>query len=224
MGSSPLTRRAPNAPITTAWTTRIIPAHAGSTDKTLGRVVAFRDHPRSRGEHYADALAEALDIGSSPLTRGARKSCALQKESSRIIPAHAGSTRRKRHGHQGHWDHPRSRGEHQSAPKPTLSCLGSSPLTRGARRQSLSTDNTIRIIPAHAGSTSALTRRRGGSSDHPRSRGEHEDDDGRPINDEGSSPLTRGALIVESCGDVSRGIIPAHAGSTGTMSNPVIIV
>ena len=71
------------------------------------------------------------------------------------------------------------------------------------------------IIPAHAGSTAAATHRQASSRDHPRSRGEHLGS--RAVNSAswGSSPLTRGALLLRSRRPHLPGIIPAHAGSTG---------
>ncbi len=70
-------------------------------------------------------------------------------------------------------DHPRSRGEHVSRHSDTMVSTGSSPLTRGARRHELDERMTIRIIPAHAGSTKAAEWYPNRETDHPRSRGEH---------------------------------------------------
>ena len=49
---------------------RLIPAHAGKTDRTSRATASARAHPRSRGENE---IARAEDVnanGSSPLTRG----------------------------------------------------------------------------------------------------------------------------------------------------------
>ena len=71
--------------------------------------------------------------GSSPLTRGAPVPLSVERVQVGIIPAHAGST--------------------QLAVTGAAECLGSSPLTRGARPSSSIGDSVCR--------------------DHPRSRGEH---------------------------------------------------
>ena len=91
---------------------------------------------------------------------------------------------------------------------------GSSPLTRGAQMSSSLTRDNLRLIPAHAGSTSALMPRASMKAAHPRSRGEHNVKSFHITPTHGSSPLTRGALppLVELFAAVR--LIPAHAGST----------
>ena len=49
---------------------------------------------------------------------------------------------------------------------------------------------------------------------HPRSRGEHMERDVRRRIQQGSSPLTRGALLPSMAETRIVGLIPAHAGST----------
>ena len=50
-GSSPLTRGKLGMPVTSMMRLGIIPAHAGKTRRSRGRIRARRDHPRSRGEN-----------------------------------------------------------------------------------------------------------------------------------------------------------------------------
>ena len=59
---------------------------------------------------------------------------------------------------------------------------------------------------------------------HPRSRGENLTPAGRLVIDGGSSPLTRGKLIPRACISGVPGLIPAHAGKTGTglTARPVV--
>ena len=91
-------------------------------------------------------------------------------------------------------DHPRIRGEHGTgAPR----CVR----PRG-------------IIPAYAGSTSAISEWEASEVDHPRIRGEHVAVDGGAGCRPGSSPHTRGARLHEGLGLRAEGIIPAYAGST----------
>ena len=98
--------------------------------------------------------------------------------------------------------------------------MGSSPLTRG-KRQGLGVRRANRgLIPAHAGKTaypSCPTRQRRA---HPRSRGENLVRPGRCSAHAGSSPLTRGKLVVVWVFRLMWGLIPAHAGKTSSSNLP----
>ena len=213
-GSSPHTRGAQPGRPSPAPIPRIIPAYAGSTDvfPLAGDIVP--DHPRIRGEH-ADRVQRALEAGgSSPHTRGARRSRGLRRHRRRIIPAYAGSTTSSPPPAVGPGDHPRIRGEHAQMPMAILPWTGSSPHTRGARRAFAGPGRRRGIIPAYAGSTPAGLFWRRRDRDHPRIRGEHlPDADGCAALD-GSSPHTRGALQLGADQSRHLGIIPAYAGST----------
>mgnify|MGYP000937591733 CR=1 FL=1 len=91
---------------------------------------------------------------------------------------------------------------------------GSSPLTRGKLRGKVRILIRARLIPAHAGKTCHLARKRTAIPAHPRSRGENV----QPATTEqigaGSSPLTRGKRAVGPQLPAHRGLIPAHAGKT----------
>ena len=117
---------------------------------------------------------------------------------------------------------------------------GSSPLTRGARICPGTLLGMAGLIPAHAGSTRVGNRCISSRRAHPRSRGEHhitkaqlEDLIGSspltrgapspPLGSGpagGSSPLTRGAQQQKCLNSGFGGLIPAHAGSTVTLSSP----
>ena len=73
--------------------------------------------------------------------------------------------------------------------------VGSSPHTRGALRFRAAPPAWKRIIPAYAGSTKPIAAVEHSRTDHPRIRGEHVGQRGRPRPAVGSSPHTRGALI-----------------------------
>ena len=111
-------------------------------------------------------------------------------------------------------DHPRIRGEHDFARSKTSRRDQSSPHTRGARFRHGQRWPEMGIIPAYAGSTSIFVIGVPFSRDHPRIRGEHTTVYERTIEQEGSSPHTRGALQVHAVGGGVGGIIPAYAGST----------
>ncbi|EDN80069.1 hypothetical protein ACTODO_00505 [Schaalia dentiphila ATCC 17982] len=131
-------------------------------------------------------------LGSSPLTRGKRNTLLGRNIWARLIPAHAGKTRRRRVRSWGSRAHPRSRGENKSAVRCSSVVPGSSPLTRGKLSPPHMFGRFRRLIPAHAGKTFAVMVPSNSVEAHPRSRGENicEADGGGDAG--GSSPLTRG--------------------------------
>ena len=131
-----------------------------------------RAHPRSRGENgLREALLNHLQ-GSSPLTRGKRGGAPATRVGDRLIPAHAGKTRRRTRILARCGAHPRSRGENADFAVPDL---------RGRW-----------LIPAHAGKTPACQGQGWASRAHPRSRGENSVSGPPACAARGSSPLTRG--------------------------------
>ena len=81
----------------------------------------------------------------------------------------------------------------------------------------------LRLIPAHAGKTSASSATTAMIAAHPRSRGENEVSKSSNAFEVGSSPLTRGKRSSCVHAQADQGLIPAHAGktwSTGGMSSP----
>ena len=195
----------------------------------------WMDHPRIRGEHVCVPSHVRVPFGSSPHTRGARAERRRRPDPAGIIPAYAGSTRRRRSGSRTGGDHPRIRGEHPIAVHMKAYGTGSSPHTRGAHQRAPVWARHQGIIPAYAGSTrirnipngitlgssphmrgalAALCRRRVTRADHPRIRGEHGASQDAQYGGEGSSPHTRGALNEIGVGDARGRIIPAYAGST----------
>ena len=234
-GSSPLTRGKLPA-LWAFWAdVGLIPAHAGKTRGRSKTPCAKPAHPRSRGENAApreerDALAglipahagktqrleknEMLWPGSSPLTRGKRFLCQERDAAAGLIPAHAGKTAHAPTQRQPSPAHPRSRGENQGENIVNLSKQGSSPLTRGKPHGLGQVLPDRGLIPAHAGKTSACRGFRGAAAAHPRSRGENVTTVTKARAVEGSSPLTRGKLLLECCGRSRTRLIPAHAGKT----------
>ena len=97
---------------------------------------------------------------------------------------------------------------------PPFRRCGSSPHTRGARRQGASPGPSGRIIPAYAGSTFRIRTMARCRTDHPRIRGEHHLLMAPTRFWQGSSPHTRGARGARRPGAFDCGIIPAYAGST----------
>ena len=172
-GSSPHTRGARPVQPRPGSAARIIPAYAGSTRFRRRRRERFRDHPRIRGEHRHVRVTGVGACGSSPHTRGAHDGAQLGRCSIRIIPAYAGSTKIAQKGKGMAADHPRIRGEHCCAEMLFAAFQGSSPHTRGALLTLPRRRRLLRIIPAYAGSTPALSASAPPRPDHPRIRGEH---------------------------------------------------
>ena len=71
---------------------RLIPAYAGSTRRRGSSGLTAEAHPRLRGEHGVTDPHLRLQVGSSPLTRGARFSTKSSRGWGGLIPAYAGST------------------------------------------------------------------------------------------------------------------------------------
>ena len=109
----------------------LIPAHAGKTRFGVVPTAIAEAHPRSRGENPSAGSPRCNGLGSSPLTRGKPTENWNQLADARLIPAHAGKTRRGglHLGRAG--AHPRSRGENSIMPAGMAVVRGSSPLTRG---------------------------------------------------------------------------------------------
>ena len=115
-------------------------------------------------------------------------------------------------------DHPRGCGEHDARRQNSSQRLGSSPRMRGAHDPAGRPGQGVGIIPADAGSTKGWHRLERRSADHPRGCGEHHHAASVVKVTPGSSPRMRGALVNSAKTAWSAGIIPADAGSTGTMT------
>ena len=135
------------------WCIRIIPAHAGFTERGCDRHHECKDHPRTRGVYHTAGLSLPLPSGSSPHTRGLQPTVTSVTVTRRIIPAHAGFTVRGDAGGLRHADHPRTRGVYRPLPLAAAHGAGSSPHTRGLRGTRWGERPAGRIIPAHAGFT-----------------------------------------------------------------------
>ena len=213
-GSSPLTRGKLGTHDDALRDRGLIPAHAGKTTATSRAHVVSRAHPRSRGENAGGRRRARVDNGSSPLTRGKPVLHRRHGPEWRLIPAHAGKTRRPRPLVGAGPAHPRSRGENPRVAARATVRSGSSPLTRGKLDAVPDAGDDLRLIPAHAGKTIALDVGKGRRKAHPRSRGENFDTSCAPYSETGSSPLTRGKPRKDRTAQINLGLIPAHAGKT----------
>ena len=135
----------------------------------------------------------------------------------RIIPAHAGQTSPAPMWRTLPTDHPRACGANPFEWVPNLKGSGSSPRMRGKRYGEANGTVTMRIIPAHAGQTSARARATSSDSDHPRACGANSVRSPRSELQCGSSPRMRGKQVAQSHVSIAERIIPAHAGQTPAM-------
>ena len=132
----------------------------------------------------------------------------------RIIPALAGNTFPMVVWQLIGGDHPRSRGEYTLRTVALGGYPGSSPLSRGILLVTAIATPAAGIIPALAGNTWSSRVVVATTTDHPRSRGEYADDITITLVGAGSSPLSRGILSKVALEIADRGIIPALAGNT----------
>ena len=196
----------------------IIPACAGTTHRIAGRTSCRRDHPRMRGDHRMAIPSTPRPSGSSPHARGPLRELLVVELGVGIIPACAGTTTVWHGGFSTRRDHPRLRGDHRGAISLEITTRGSSPPTRGPRADRPEPLRPEGIIPACAGTTVVRARQAVGLRDHPRLRGDHQAGRPSPIRKPGSSPPPRGPLIPERPPLRGRGIIPAYAGTTTTLT------
>ena len=154
-GSSPLTRGKHEVVPVVRLDRRLIPTHAGKTHQATCPTLDTRAHPRSCGENVSSIFRLTPPTGSSPLTRGKPDGRLSQNYQAGLIPAHTGKTLTQPRRLSCERAHPHSRGENQREPNEADPVLGSSPLTRGKPKTSLTGPITPGLIPTHAGKTRA---------------------------------------------------------------------
>ena len=135
-------------------------------------------------------------------------------------------------------DHPRTRGDKQSARSVKSFDKGSPPHTRGQVTQRKFCDKFCRITPAHAGTRRRKRSAFAGREDHPRTRGDKRRKMVISKLRRGSPPHTRGQVLFGTSGWASNGspphtrgqaaffawisirsrITPAHAGTSSIYS------
>ena len=191
-GSPPLARGTVVAVCIARPAAGITPACAGNSTRRMTKTRIYRDHPRLRGEQAAAIRTEFFYKGSPPLARGTESfpsPCALRR---RITPACAGNSLSAPMKSLGAEDHPRLRGEQDSAAAIMRTALGSPPLARGTDHEFDATYQKLGITPACAGNRSRRAVRDKCRGDHPRLRGEQGAWRMDPGDLVGSPPLARG--------------------------------
>ena len=170
-------------------------------------------HPRIRGERTVTPNASSSVAGSSPHTRGTRKTAIWASVWAGFIPAYAGNALRRPPSIRQGSVHPRIRGERRGMRNRMAHGYGSSPHTRGTQSGSLSRLPYLRFIPAYAGNASAREISNSEIRVHPRIRGERTHDDLVMALVIGSSPHTRGTQSGSLCRLPYLRFIPAYAGN-----------
>ena len=193
---------------------RIIPAHAGQTEKSHQKQWFAPDHPRACGANSASNEAAMTRFGSSPRMRGKRMVAGIWQTGRRIIPAHAGQTPPSTTRDTCRPDHPRACGANVMGASGEACKVGSSPRMRGKHLGADRFNQRGRIIPAHAGQTFPQLFCPVFCSDHPRACGANHGGRAAFHAIHGSSPRMRGKLgqIIKT--ETRNRIIPAHAGQT----------
>ena len=155
-GSSPRVRGKHRKGCARHTQTRLIPACAGKTLRTLATWARGRAHPRVCGENTGQGSRIDFLAGSSPRVRGKHVPGLHGREVGGLIPACAGKTPEVMAVSSIGGAHPRVCGENfvQSSHQRPLS--GSSPRVRGKRGNPATTLVTGRLIPACAGKTTAF--------------------------------------------------------------------
>ena len=150
-GSPPLARGTDLGNIFAVARKGITPACAGNSQLFVREQLTGVDHPRLRGEQWGISWAGVREMGSPPLARGTGQSLATFRQPFRITPACAGNRSPPLVPSSFIRDHPRLRGEQQSAPAFLQQNMGSPPLARGTELRCTHSVLAIGITPACAG-------------------------------------------------------------------------
>ena len=146
--------------------------------------------------------------------RGKRSRLGMDLRRRRLIPAHAGKTRRHKKDTRRARAHPRACGENLFKARCRAITVGSSPRMRGKLERYIPRSEWPRLIPAHAGKTLGRSHRAISAAAHPRACGENPPLHVACGGGGGSSPRMRGKRLIRVAGAHVGRLIPAHAGKT----------
>ncbi len=214
LGSSPLARGGRGDLVLRDRPTGLIPAGAGRTVDSIGRLRWRRAHPRWRGADGMETYCLTFGQGSSPLARGGRVGCPSDPQYRGLIPAGAGRTTSPSTRTRSVRAHPRWRGADAGDFRTKSRPEGSSPLARGGPTWPAGQVPGGRLIPAGAGRTVCRRLNLLGKRAHPRWRGADGPETGGAGSLAGSSPLARGGPAPVAFRASALGLIPAGAGRT----------
>ncbi|VEH82421.1 Domain of uncharacterised function (DUF2825) [Corynebacterium kutscheri] len=192
---------------------RNIPARAGTTCGSRGKIGRYTEHPRASGDNPINAVPPAGTIrniparagttvnkfstlnakrGTSPRERGQPHRVERHTEDGRNIPARAGTTTLRARSKISDTEHPRASGDNRIAPLEISTPRGTSPRERGQLEFKIRRLAGLRNIPARAGTT--ITRRSIQCiiGEHPRASGDNLVRMANSVSVTGTSPRERG--------------------------------
>ena len=167
-----------------------------------------------RGELSLRGFSVHRRTGSSPLARGTQSPGFFCSPQNRFIPACAGNSIELNKPIICSPVHPRLRGELRFHLLGARFLIGSSPLARGTRLNTLGSRFFRRFIPACAGNSGLRPAFLKSPTVHPRLRGELWARGGSRYTETGSSPLARGTPINALPFRAYNRFIPACAGNS----------
>ena len=172
--------------------TRITPAYAGKSHRLHPDGRWCWDHPRVCGEKKAVPVIHKSCIGSPPRMRGKESAKFYTQDISRITPAYAGKSFRRRSSAYCPEDHPRVCGEKCGSESLHRQHRGSPPRMRGKGIIVDPSALPLRITPAYAGKRTAKALEIARMRDHPRVCGEKTKASILVVPSWGSPPRMRG--------------------------------
>ena len=172
-----------------------------------------------RGEKFGGPLGTRQIWGSPPRARGKGSVKVWQEIKRGITPACAGKRSISRDICAVSKDHPRVRGEKTPSSLPTLRSMGSPPRARGKAHFPPAFPACPRITPACAGKSRYAPAFSSRSWDHPRVRGEKQDETRRRRPFPGSPPRARGKVQLLRRQRVQQRITPACAGKRNILNS-----
>ena len=194
--------------------TRITPAYAGKSHRLHPDGRWCWDHPRVCGEKKAVPVIHKSCIGSPPRMRGKESAKFYTQDISRITPAYAGKSFRRRSSAYCPEDHPRVCGEKCGSESLHRQHRGSPPRMRGKGIIVDPSALPLRITPAYAGKSAVCPPILSSCRDHPRVCGEKQAALCKAKGKIGSPPRMRGKDIVVKGHSSKEGITPAYAGKS----------
>ena len=198
----------------------ITPACAGKSAQGPCLTDKNKDHPRVRGEKKALPATVARSPGSPPRARG--KVDGLEDEAAQfgITPACAGKSTATTSSRTRYGDHPRVRGEKPLENLPRCEVVGSPPRARGKEHRVLNGQAGDGITPACAGKSARGPAGGAACRDHPRVRGEKQNQKFLKRTGMGSPPRARGKETLADHETRITRITPACAGKSRRLHSP----
>ena len=193
---------------------RITPAWAGKSLFPSIPGLCPQDYPRVGGEESPPAPPWPPRLGLPPRGRGRATGGGAAMSASRITPAWAGKSRRRRGAHARRWDYPRVGGEETEMHQGKIIRKGLPPRGRGRGGSAADALGGARITPAWAGKSWSLGSVVVGALDYPRVGGEEPRWWAWRARSVGLPPRGRGRDVNKTEMHQGKRITPAWAGKS----------